>query len=156
MTPSQPLRSELVAFSDYAWQRLRDRLVGLTHDEYLWEPVAGCWTIRLRPDGFYNWDFDWPQPDPPPVTTIAWRLAHLVIDDRFRSGLGLGSCPDRPPRPVPGSAAAAIEAVEAVKAERHDDLLEVTDDDLWQTIGTVGGPYADGTRFRGCCMSSMR
>jgi len=36
--PGQPLRSELVEFSDYAWQRLG----GLTDDEYLWEPVPGC------------------------------------------------------------------------------------------------------------------
>ena len=32
---------------DFHWQhRLRPRLEGLTDDEYLWEPVPGCWSIR--------------------------------------------------------------------------------------------------------------
>jgi hypothetical protein len=31
----------------YHWDdRARPRLVGLTDDEYLWEPVAGAWSIR--------------------------------------------------------------------------------------------------------------
>lgn len=27
---------------------LRTRLSGITDDEYLWEPVADCWTVRHR------------------------------------------------------------------------------------------------------------
>ena len=59
--------------------RLLRRLDGLTDDEYRWEPVAGCWSVRpdaTKPSG---WTVDYPEvpPDPPPVTTIAWRLLHL-------------------------------------------------------------------------------
>jgi hypothetical protein len=33
----------------YHWDdKARPRLVGLTDDEYLWEPVAGAWSIRPR------------------------------------------------------------------------------------------------------------
>jgi hypothetical protein len=65
----------------------RERLDGLTDEEYLWEPVPGAWSIRRRgaavspaPFGPGEWltDFGRPEPDPPPVTTIAWRLGHLA------------------------------------------------------------------------------
>ena len=45
------LRDELAGLSDYAWQRLLDRFEGLTDEEYLWEPVPGCWTVRPGPEG---------------------------------------------------------------------------------------------------------
>lgn len=67
---------------------LRPGLATLTDDEYLWEPVPGCWSIRARADaatpmaaggGDLVADFAWPEPVPAPVTTIAWRLAHLIV-----------------------------------------------------------------------------
>ena len=71
------------------WDRqLRPGLDGLTDEEYLWEPVAGCWSIRPKGraatamaagGGDLVADFAWPEPDPAPVTTIAWRLAHLIV-----------------------------------------------------------------------------
>jgi hypothetical protein len=58
----------------------RDRLTGLTDDEYFWEPVPGCWSIRRRgeapttdPFGAGDWvlDLDRGRPQPEPFTTIA-------------------------------------------------------------------------------------
>lgn len=79
---------ELVDQLESHWQhRLRPRLDGLTDDEYFWQPVPDCWTISRRgassaPMSFgagdFTWDFGEPQ-DPEPVTTIAWRLAHLIV-----------------------------------------------------------------------------
>jgi hypothetical protein len=52
----------------------------LTDEEYLWEPVPGCWSIRpTGPGGRGQIEQAWPDPVPPPVTTIAWRLSHLAI-----------------------------------------------------------------------------
>jgi len=85
-------------------------------------------------------------PDPPPVTTIAWRLAHITNDDRFRPWLGLTPHPSRQRRTLPTTAEAARIAVAVTGAERHEDLAEVTDSDLWEKIGAIGGPYAEGTR----------
>ncbi|HEY2442481.1 MAG TPA: DinB family protein [Streptosporangiaceae bacterium] len=70
----------LIAAFDYVWDRLAGRLTGLTDQEYFWEPVAGCWSLRQGDDG--QWQLDGgggggPTPDPVPVTTIAWRLGHL-------------------------------------------------------------------------------
>lgn len=68
---------------------VRPRLEGLTDEEYLWEPVPGCWNIRPRGQstaqiaggtGDVTIDFAQPQPDPAPVTTIAWRMAHIIVD----------------------------------------------------------------------------
>jgi DinB superfamily len=74
---------------DWHWQhQLRPRLDGLTDEEYFWEPVAGGWSLRPRGQatapiavgpGDYVLEFARPAPDPPPVTTIAWRLAHLIV-----------------------------------------------------------------------------
>ena len=71
------------------WQgHLRPRLDGLTDDEYLWEPVAGCWSLRPEGAGVaeiaagggrLKADFQVPEPQPAPVTTIAWRFAHLLV-----------------------------------------------------------------------------
>jgi hypothetical protein len=60
---------------DWHWQRqLRPRLDGLSDEEYLWEPVPGSWSVR---DGRIDWVY--PPPEPKPVTTIAWRLAHIIV-----------------------------------------------------------------------------
>lgn len=74
---------------EWHWtHQLRPRLDGLTDAEYLWEPVADCWNVRPRGtgtapvqagSGAMTIDFAFPEPDPAPVTTIAWRIAHLVV-----------------------------------------------------------------------------
>jgi hypothetical protein len=40
----------LVAQLDTAWEILQHRLQGLTNDEYLWEPVPGCWSVPAHRD----------------------------------------------------------------------------------------------------------
>ena len=57
--------------------QLRPRLAGLTDDEYFWEPVPECWTVRRDADGAWTVDWHWPEPQPPPFTTIAWRIVHI-------------------------------------------------------------------------------
>ncbi|MFJ7300263.1 DinB family protein [Streptomyces sp. NPDC099088] len=85
MTRSEGLAEQL----DWYWrQNLRPRLDGLTDEEYFWEPVRGCWSIRPRGtsaaptsagSGEWTMDFAFPAPEPAPVTTIAWRLAHIIV-----------------------------------------------------------------------------
>ena len=81
---------------DWQWRHLlRPRLHGvpdryppLSDDEYLWEPVPGAWSVRPRGTstapiqagaGDHTIDFAFPEPVPPPVTTIAWRLGHVLV-----------------------------------------------------------------------------
>jgi hypothetical protein len=62
----------------------------MTDDEYLWEPVADCWSMRRHSDGpgpratllvgAGDWGRDSARPTHPrplPFTTIAWRLGYL-------------------------------------------------------------------------------
>ena len=64
------------------------RIDGLTADEHLWEPYPNMWSVRRRseartPDAFGpgEWVIDHDRSINPfaagPLTTIAWRLAHL-------------------------------------------------------------------------------
>jgi hypothetical protein len=84
--------AELADQLDWHWQNhFRPRLEGLSDEEYLWEPVAGCWSVRRRNagsgvagkdrlgDGEFVLEYGRPEPKPVPVTTIAWRLAHVIV-----------------------------------------------------------------------------
>src|SRR3569833_2518743 len=74
---------------DWHWRmQLRARLDGLSDAEYLWEPVPGCWSVRRRGEssapmsignGALTLDYAHPAPEPPPVTTTAWRMAHIIV-----------------------------------------------------------------------------
>jgi hypothetical protein len=74
---------------DWHWtNQLRPRLDGLTDEEYLWEPTPGAWNVHPRGQGAteiqggrgeLTIDFAYPEPVPAPVTTIAWRLAHVIV-----------------------------------------------------------------------------
>jgi hypothetical protein len=61
-----------------AYEPLRDRVEGLSEEEFFWEPVPGCWTLRLMPNERWDVDYSIPDPDPAPLTTIAWRLLHVA------------------------------------------------------------------------------
>jgi hypothetical protein len=125
------------------------RIDTLTDDKMLWQPVDGCMTVR---DGVMD-----PLPREPhyydggaadPVTTIAWRLGHIVHDgllaERNPRWLGVDDVP--PPMAVARTAAewrtnlaAAIDWWSSV-VERLDD------DHLSTVIGPVGGGYANVPR----------
>lgn len=141
------VKHELLALSRTAWNRLRARLDGLTDDEYLWEPVAGCWSIRPRDSGVFRPDLSGLPPDPPPFTTIAWRIAHITdILGQERNATWLGLEPEAPDdltaEPTADRALARLEQSNE-RWERY--LAAVTDEALERTLGPIAGPYADST-----------
>jgi DinB superfamily len=81
--------AELVDQMESHWRhQLRPRLDGLTDDEYFWQPVPDCWTISRSgessaPISFGAGEFTMDYAPPPhvrePITTIAWRLAHIIV-----------------------------------------------------------------------------
>ena len=83
------MTSQLLEQLTYHWDdQVRPGLDGLTDEEYLWEPVPGAWSIRPRAEartamaagcGDLVADFEFPEPEPAPVTTIAWRLGHVIV-----------------------------------------------------------------------------
>lgn len=72
---------------DFVWARqARPRLEGLSDEEYFWEPVRDTWSLRPGPPtpGVLDSDLimDSNRDDesaPDPVTTIAWRMAHVTV-----------------------------------------------------------------------------
>lgn len=145
----------LVGQLEFYWEvHLRPRLEGLTDEEYFWEPVAGCWSLRRGADGRYTLDGQWPEPSPAPVTTIAWRLVHvgaLCLANRASAFFGDGSVPDdadmfdprHVPSDLPASAAAGIAFLEQSYHKWHDGFAALDDDELQAPLGPKGGPFAD-------------
>jgi len=133
---------------DVAWDALSERLDGLTDEEYGWEPVDGCWTVR-RVDG--AWTADWADPDPvpAPVTTIAWRLWHLAVDcfDSYSSrlfgttGTGLSG------RAWVDNADVAFTRLGEAWSVFRSGVAAWDDDLLWRPLGADWGPVADKTNL---------
>ena len=111
----------------WQWENLmRPRWEGLTDEEYLWEPVPGMWSVRPRGQGVavevgsgdHVIDFAVPEPSPPPVTTIAWRLGHLLVGV---FGARIATYFDGPPvdydsYDYPGTAAEALARIDEMYA----------------------------------------
>lgn len=82
---NEQLRDQMVWHWD---NQLRARLEGLTDEEYLWEPTPSSWSVRTpgtstapvqAGSGEMIIEFAFPPPEPPPFTTIAWRLGHVIV-----------------------------------------------------------------------------
>jgi hypothetical protein len=130
---------------DYVHDRIMARLEGLSEREYLWEPVADCWTLREGPDGLFRADaVPDVEPVPAPVTTIAWRMWHIGSDCL------LGYCerylndprPEPDPCIWPGTAAAGITALEAGWSRFRRDVEGLGDEGLLEAMGPHAGLYA--------------
>ena len=145
----------LVGQLEFYWDvHLRPRLEGLTDEEYFWEPVEGCWSLRRDADGCYALDGQWPEPAPPPVTTIAWRLVHLgatCLANRANAFFGDGSVPAdadmfdprHVPTTLPTSAAEGIAFLEQAYHRWHDGIAALDDAGLQVPLGPKGAGYAD-------------
>jgi len=144
----------LVDQLDFHWQRqLRPRLAGLTDDEYFWEPVADSWNVRPRAvgdvsspgSGSFTVDFVAPAPQPPPVTTIAWRLAHLVIGVLgMRNTSQFGSPPiDYQTFAYAGTADEALAQLDDQYARWTDGVRALGVEGLSHPTGPSEGEWAD-------------
>lgn len=140
------LAASTLELLDYSWARVRGRLDGLVDQEHLWEPVAGCWSVRER-TGRWLVDLEDPEPHPAPLTTIAWRTWHIgssVLDGFFERATGTRSLQlqRREWFPDAGSTTAALDAVwSAFGAWAHG----FDDGTIAVQLGPSFGPYADAS-----------
>ena len=135
---------------DYVWDRFTARLAGLTDAEYFWEPVPGCWSLRQAADGRWLPDGGGgggPAPDPAPVTTIAWRIAHV-------GGLALAGFADRLFGPgtltvadieFPATSQAALGFLDESFQRWRTGLVGQSDAEMWSAAGPGWGIYAEST-----------
>ena len=124
-TPNELLevRDALASSFHEFWGEFRPGLRGLTDGEYIWEPVAGCPTVRLQADGTYRVDGQFPVRG---AATIAQRLcwiARLTLQ-RTNQHFGDKTITSLTDGPVPGTATAGVAflggALEAWTAELRD------------------------------------
>ncbi|OEU96198.1 DinB family protein [Streptomyces oceani] len=141
---------------EWHWaNQLRPRLDGLTDDEYFWEPVAECWNLRPRGEsdapisvggGAYTIDYGFPEPTPVPVTTIAWRLGHLVVGVfGARNAAHFGGPPmDYESHVYAGTAAEALEQLDQGYARWIEGVRGLGESGLARQCGEVG-PFSERT-----------
>jgi hypothetical protein len=128
----------LLAQMDKVHARLRQRLEGLTDDEYFWEPVLGCWTIHRDESDAWVADYADPDPEPAPFTAIGWRLVHLA-DCKL-------TFPDLVPPARVTSALARLEEGHPTPSRRLEALSDRALDELrltnwgaqWRPSGSCG------------------
>ncbi|MEU5873189.1 DinB family protein [Glycomyces sp. NPDC047369] len=138
MTRSERLADQL----DRHWRKnLRPRLDDLTDEEYFWEPVPGCWSIRPRGtstapmsagSGAWTVDHASPDPVPAPVTTIAWRLAHIIVSCLgYRVGWHFGGQDvDSQTFAYAGTADEALHQLDEMYGRWNAGVRELSDADL--------------------------
>ena len=127
---------------DFLWDQFSSRLTGLTDEEYFREPVPGCWSLRRREQstaprqiGRRDWVLEEGEVDPPPFTTIAWRLCHMGSVELMRYNWTFGDH-DLQLDDIewPADAAAAIAFVTDAHEKWSRGLATVTSEQL-DTIG---------------------
>ncbi len=155
MTPTTTSNSLLRDQFGWQWSTAtRPRLTGLGDAEYFWEPTPGCWSVRPRADartpmaagsGAVLIDFELPEPSPPPFTTIAWRLGHVVVGVlATRNAAHFGA----PPADYPtwSYAATAEEALAQLDSQVDTWLAGVEalgEEGLARPCGPAEGPFAE-------------
>ncbi len=132
------------ALLDYVWPRLRGRLDGITDDEYLWEPVPGCWSVRR---GTGRWEIERviPPPDPPPVTTIAWRTWHIgseCLDGYSQRGFDAKALDLEPSEWYP-HAQDALAALDEAWVCFSSCYRALDDEAMARQLGPSFGPWAE-------------
>ena len=137
-------------------EQLRPRLAGLTDDEYHWEPVPGCWGVRRRGtsatavtagSGEWRCDFAMPEPTPAPVTTVAWRMGHLIVGI---FGMRCASHFAGPPMDYPsfayaGTAAEALAQLDDGYAAWMRGVASLGARGMARRAGAAEGPFAQHT-----------
>jgi uncharacterized damage-inducible protein DinB len=146
--------AELVDQLDSVYTRLVERLDGIGDAEYLWEPVSGSWSVRAGEDGVYRAEKSYPDPEPAPFTTIAWRLWHIGGDcllsysDRFFEGK------DRDVREWPGTAAGGIAALDGEWTRFRAHVTAMDDEALGSPMGPKAGRWAEHS-YRALALHAM-
>ena len=91
-------------------------------------------------------DFDYPEPDPAPFTTIAWRMAHIsigVLGSRAANHFGEPGSVEYATTDWPLTAAGGLELL-----DRHYDawttgVRSLGDEGLRRPCGAAEGPFAE-------------
>lgn len=132
---------------------LRPRLDGLSDAQMLWEPLPGMWSVRRRVDATTSMaagagdtviDFELPEPSPPPLPTIGWRLGHLVdvFGERAANHFGADAVTYHSVD-WPLTAARMLALLDRSHDAWVDGVRALGAEGLARPCGPAEGPYAD-------------
>jgi hypothetical protein len=128
-----------------SWFMLWAGLEGLADDEYLWEPAAGSWNVRVHPDGFWKRDAG----GPAVVPTIAWRMCTLAGTQVLRHDWTFGAHRlTWKDIDLPGSAGGALAFLERASVAWIQSCAGLSENDLDQALcdwpgGPIGRPFSE-------------
>ena len=132
----------LMAAMEEGWTTLRCRLEGLTDEEFFWEPVPECWTVHCDETGHWIEDYADPAPEPPPFTTIAWRMVHVSLCKLMYHEYAFGPAQlTWDGLVVPHTAAEAVASLEENHARLRAALDGLNDSDLLEMRLTNWGEH---------------
>lgn len=140
-------------FSFYWQHQARPRLTGLTDAEYFWEPTPGAWSVRprgtssapvLTGTGPMTIDVESPAPKPAPMTTISWRLGHVIVGVlAMRNANHFGGPPaSYETWPFAATADEALAQLDAEVATWLAGVESLGEQGLARPCGPAEGPYA--------------
>ena len=147
--------TQLLEQLTFHWDhQVRPGLDDLTDDEYFWEPVPNAWSIRPRSEaqsamaaggGDLVADFEFPEPVPAPVTTIAWRLGHVIVGIfGMRNATHFGGPPmDYFSVEWPGTARDALAMLDEVYAGWVKGVRGLDEAQLAEPVGEGEGDFAE-------------
>jgi hypothetical protein len=132
---------------DWVNRRLRARIETMTNDEYFWEPVEGCMTLR-RQNGSLVLDPRREEGDgPAPFTTLAWRICHIGggVLQGFAEALTNGAPSEEGQRDWPEDADSARAFLDMSYSRWRAAFAALPADMVWQRLGDAWQPFEDGT-----------
>jgi hypothetical protein len=155
-------RGALLAQIEGHWDDIaRPRLEGLTDEEYFFDPTpesAGpAWSVHARSEqraamqgggGDLVIDFELPEPTPPPFTTIAWRLGHVIVGVLAMRSHGHFDGPevDYFSWDYAPTASEALTQLDTEYERWISGLRSWSAEDFLEPCGPAEGPYADYPR----------
>lgn len=155
MTTDHAWNPALRAQLSFHWEHhARPRLEGLTDEEYFWEPAPDAWSVRPAGTGTapiqvgagaLTIDFAHPEPVPPPVTTIAWRLGHVIVGVlamRNASHFGREQT-DYSTFRWAETADQALAQLDEEYARWQTGVAALGEEGLWRPVGSAEGPWAE-------------
>lgn len=161
ITPTTPPRAldwtaQLVDQLESHWNdQLWPRLEGMTDAEYHFSPApdSATWDVRRRGTGTaemqggvgeFTIDFAYPEPQPTPLTTIAWRIGHVVVGvlgARWHSHFG-GPPHDYMTHEFAGDAAGGLAQLDRTYVGWMDGVRGLDADALAAPVGEAEGHWA--------------
>ena len=144
MTMTMSITSQLAEQLDFHWDACAAPTAGRP-DRRRVLLAAGAGLLD-RPPRTAAIDFAYPEPDPAPFTTIAWRLAHVIVGVfamRNHCTFRRRPRPSYETWPYATDAATALRQLDEQYRNWIDGVRGLSEDDLWRPCGPAEGPYAD-------------